>query len=329
MLADAELSSTMLFAPDSHVPARCVNVLLERSAAISGVESFGLRMAEFRCLSNLGPVGMAVRDQPTLREALAVLLRHLGWLNGAMSLLIEESAGTVVIREDIVTGGGEPVRQSIELATGVLVRLMRHFLGPQWRPRRICFTHAAPRDLSTHLRMFGPCVEFNYDFNGVVCAAGDLDFPNPLADPGMARYAQQLVDSALQAQAQSMTEDVRRTALLLLPLGRCGIDQVALHLGVVSRTVQRRLAEEGTSFSSVVNELRVELAQRFVNSSERPITEVAALLGFSASSGFSRWHQSQFGCSSSQARQQPKPTAACVSQSGEPRGLARLIGAAV
>jgi AraC-like DNA-binding protein len=168
----------------------------------------------------------------------------------------------------------------------------------------VCFAHAAPKDVSTHLRVFGPCVEFNHDFNGIVCAKADLDARNAHADPAMARYAQQLLDAALgpAGQAPTLLEDVRRAILLLLPSGRCSIEQVADSLGVVCRTVQRRLAEQGYTFSGLVNELRVELATRHVDDSDRPLTEVAALLGFSAPSGFSRWYHGQFGCSPTQAR---------------------------
>ena len=99
-----------------------------------------------------------------------------------------------------------------------------------------------------------------------------------------------------------MLEDVRRTILLLLPSGRCGIEQVAEHLGVVCRTVQRRLAEQGQSFSSIVNDIRKELSTRHVIESDRPLTEVATLLGFSAPSAFSRWYHTQFGCSAKESR---------------------------
>jgi transcriptional regulator GlxA family with amidase domain len=73
-------------------------------------------------------------------------------------------------------------------------------------------------------------------------------------------------------------------------------------MGLVPRTVQRRLADQGRSFSDLVNELRVELARRHVVQGTRPLTDVAALLGFAALSGFSRWYQQQFSCSPSQAR---------------------------
>jgi len=304
LLIDAGLSPAMLREPDLQIPVERVGRLLEASAAASGDESFGLRMAESRQLSNLGPVGLLIRDQPTLRASLDVLVRYQVLLNGALSLMVEESAGVVVIREEVMVGSAQPVRQSIELALGVLMRLMRQVLGPQWHPRRVCFAHAAPREVATHLRMFGPCVEFDHDFNGIVCAKADLDARNPSADPAMARYAQQLLDAAIGAPASTLIEDVRRTILLLLPSGRCSIELAAEHLGLVCRTVQRRLSEQGQSFSAMVNDVRVELATRHVLQSHRPLTDVAGLLGFSAQSGFSRWYHGQFGCSPSQSRAQ-------------------------
>ncbi len=303
LLSEAGLNANVLQEPDLRIPAERVGELLERAAELSGCETFALRMAQARQLGNLGPVGLLIRDQPDLRASVKVLIRYQAMLNGAISLVLEEAAGVVVIHEEIVTGRAQPLRQAIELAVGVLMRMLRQFLGASWMPRRVCFTHDAPQDLTTHLQVFGPCVEFRHDFNGIVCARQDLDTPNASADPAMARYAQQLLDVSMQGQTEASTlEDVRRTALLLLPSGRCTIEQVADHLGLVSRTVQRRLAEEGTSFSEVVNALRVELAERHVNTGDRPLTEISALLGFSAPSGFSRWYSAQFGCSPKETR---------------------------
>jgi len=118
----------------------------------------------------------------------------------------------------------------------------------------------------------------------------------------MVRYAQQLLDASVKQHGAKMLRDVRRTILLLLPSGRCTIEQAAEHLGLVSRTIQRRLEEQGQSFSSMVNEIRRELATRYVMESDRPLTEVAMLLGFSAPSALSRWYHTQYGCSAKQSR---------------------------
>jgi AraC-like DNA-binding protein len=303
MLSDVGLSASMLNEPDLMVPAERVAQLLENSAAASGVESFGLRMAETRKLSNLGPIGLLVRDQPTLRDSISVLIRYQAQLNGALSVNIEESAGVVVIREDVLVGGGQPVRQSIELAIGVMLRLVRQILGADWQPRCVCFSHEAPKDLGTHVRIFGAGLEFGHDFNGIVCARSDLDAVNPSADPEMARHAQAMLESLGDVrQVDALLDDVRRTVLLLMPNGRSSVEQVSAHLGIASRTVQRRLSEQGTSFSALVNDIRVDLAHRHVSRGMRPLTEIAGLLGFSAPSGFSRWYQMQFGRSPTQGR---------------------------
>lgn len=303
MLFDAGLSPSVLHEPDLMIPVERVGRLLQASATMSGNESFGLCMAESRLLSNLGAVGLLIRDQATLRDSLYMLMRYQALLNDALSLAVEECAGMVIIREVIMAGSAhQPTRQRVELALGVMVRLIRQLLGTDWQPRRVCFEHSAPRDLSTHLRLFGRCVEFDYDFNCIVCSKTDLDARNPSADPAMVRYAQQLIDASAKSHGATMLEDVRRTILLLLPSGRCSLEQVTEHLGVVCRTVQRRLAEQEQSFSSMVNDIRKELATRYVLESDRPLTEVAALLGFSAPSSFSRWYQAQFSCSAKESR---------------------------
>lgn len=303
MLLDAGLSPSVLREPDVMIPVERLGRLLQASATLSGNESFGLCMAESRLLSNLGPVGLLIRDQPTLRDSLRMLMRYQALLNGSLSLAIEECGDLVIIREVVMAGNAhEPTRQRVELALGVMVRLIRQLHKPDWEPARVCFEHPAPRDLSVHQHFFGPNVEFNYDFNCVICSKADLDARNPYADPAMARYVQQLIDASAVSQQATMLEDVRRIVLLLLPSGRCSIEQVAEHLGTGCRTVQRRLAEEGQPFSSIVNDIRMELAARHVMETDRPLTEVATLLGFSAPSGFSRWYHAQFGCSPKESR---------------------------
>lgn len=56
-----------------------------------------------------------------------------------------------------------------------------------------------------------------------------------------------------------------------------------------------RLQAEGTTFSRLVDELRCDLFARYLEDGARSLTEVSALLGFSAHSAFSRWHRQQFG----------------------------------
>src|SRR5258707_10152239 len=69
--AEAGVPAAALSDPDMRVPARAVDQMFEVAAERSGCDDFGLRIAENRRLSNLGPIGLVVREQPTLRKALA------------------------------------------------------------------------------------------------------------------------------------------------------------------------------------------------------------------------------------------------------------------
>lgn len=310
MLLDAGLPPSVLSEPDLMIPVECVGRLLQASALASGNESFGLSMARSRLLSNMGAVGLLIRDQETLRESLAMLMRYQSLLNGSLTLAIEETGSTVVIREVLMAGNAhQSTRQRVELALGVMVRAIRQLLGADWMPRRVCFEHAAPANLGVHTQLFGPHVEFDCGFNGIVCAQSDLDRRNPHADPAMVRYAQRLIDAAAPAGPAAMPDEVRRAILLLLPSGRCSIEVVAAHLGVAPRTIQRRLSDRRQRFSDLVNDLRRELAMRYVYESNRSLTEVAEMLGFNAPSSFSRWYQTQFGISAKESRAQRQTAA--------------------
>ncbi|MDE2606753.1 MAG: AraC family transcriptional regulator [Burkholderiales bacterium] len=293
--------------PDLRVPAPLAGRLLELAAERSGEPAFGLRLAESRRLSNLGPLGLAVRDEPTLRDTLKVLVDNIHVHNEALSVRIEEAGGLVTIREELaaVPDGGH--RQATELVVGVLFRLFALFLGAGWRPRLVCFSHRAPRDLTVHRRLFGRAVEFGHEFNGIVCNAADLDAPNPGADTVMARYTRRLLEQSPR-RAPSAARRVRELIVLLLPRGHCRIETLAQHLGVSRRTVARHLAAEGTSFVDLVDGVRQDLLARYLAEGARPLGELSARLGFSDPSAFSRWHRHRFGePARKRLRQRPAP----------------------
>jgi AraC-like DNA-binding protein len=94
-----------------------------------------------------------------------------------------------------------------------------------------------------------------------------------------------------------MSDKVRKLVVALLPSGTCSVDRIAQHLGADRRTVHRHLAQQGDSYLSIVDAVRVELVMRYIDGGDRPLSQVAALVGFSSLSAFSRWFGSRFGCS--------------------------------
>lgn len=295
LLREFGLSTKLLASPDHLIPIQAAVSLLEASAAQSQCVSFGLRMAELRQLSNFGEVSLLLSHQRTLRDALQTMIEYRHLLNQSLAMFIEDMGSMVIIREEIVIDPPIQNRQATELAVGILFRFCRALLGTHWNPRSVNFSHPEPTDLQLHKRIFRCPVNFDSEFNGIVCAASDLDLPNPKADPEMARYARRFVESLPGTNEPSLVLEVRKAIYLLLPMERATIEQIAQSQGMNVRTLQRHLDAAGESFSSLINGVRRDLVLRYMDNPRYSIGRVAAMLGYSVHSSFTRWFLSQFG----------------------------------
>jgi AraC-like DNA-binding protein len=195
----------------------------------------------------------------------------------------------------------EPVeaRQATDLAVGALHHLQRQLHGTGWQPLSVYFSHPAPADTTSYLRIFECMVQFQHEFAGIVVRASDLAAPNKMANSLLRPYARQFLDTIAPAPSTDVitVTRVRELIEVLLPTGRCSIVQVARSLGVDRRTLYRRLADSSETFLSLLNAVRTELAERLVPNPRRSLTDIAENLGFSELSAFSRWFRGQFGCS--------------------------------
>ena len=306
MLRRAGIDRRVLDEPDIRIPGDNVAELLETSAVQSGCPTFGLQMAESRRLSDFGALSLLITHQATMRDALMTLVQYRRLLNEALVVSVEEAGDVVVVREELLVAGAQ-VRQAYELAIGVMFRLFRTVLGSRWRPLSVNFTHGPPGDLTVHRRVFGSIVEFNSDFDGLTCSRADLDAPNPSADPMLAKFAERYVRTLPQAEQGSLAHDVQKAIYVLLPVGEASIGRVAASLGLNERTLQRRLNDEGGEFTRLLNDIRRELAVRYVANGKLPLGRVAGLVGYSRQSSFSRWFSEEFGSSPTEWRRQLDP----------------------
>jgi AraC-like DNA-binding protein len=303
MLRKVGLTPRMLASPTQLIPQESALALLEISARESGCDTFGLHLAEARVLSDFGPISLLLTHQPSIRVALETIAQYRHLLNESLGMYIEDVGKTTIIREEIMSDYPGGTQQSTDMALGVLMLIFRAILGEHWRPQALHFTHPANSDLQAHRRLFGCALHFNSDFNGAVCLKTDMDRPNARADAAMASYAQSFIEAMPKRGQSSVVQDVRRSVYLLLPMGRASVEQIASGLGVNVRTLQRRLDESGVSFSQLLNEVRCELAQRYITHTPHSMGRVAEQLGYSNLSSFTRWFTAQFDCSPSRLRE--------------------------
>ena len=297
LLKEQGLSADLLVNPEQLIPARAAIRLLERSAAESGCLTLGLRMAEGRALSNLGASSLLIAHQPTLRHALTALCEFRARINSTLVLQIEESRENAILHEDFALRRPEPARQSSDLALGVLLRMCSEVLGPGWSPQLVCFSHAAPPagELPIFTRLFRSPLQFDSELNAIILDRADLDRPNRRADEQLARHARQLLDAVMSPVERTVIQDVDQLIRLLMPAGRASIQSCAASMGLTVRTLQRLLDASGTSFSTLLNEARMQLATQYLANPRMRITDIAGMLGYNSIGAFSRWHKQIFG----------------------------------
>jgi AraC-like DNA-binding protein len=296
MLRAVDIDPRVLTHPELRIPATKVYALLEASARLSGCETFGLRMARLRRLSDYGPVALVLAHQPSMRDTVMTLVRYQRMLNEALLVGVEDHPRDVVIvREDLVGAAESSLRQAYELALGTFACVFGDPGGPRLRPKETHFTHARPADDALHRQLFGASVVFESAFNGFVCDRIEFDGISPSADPALVQYADQFISTLPRAQETSIAAEVRKAIHVLLPFDGASIESVAARLGLAKRTLQRRLAEEGADFSALLNEIRREQTLQHLSNTRLPLSQVAGMVGYSRETSFARWFAGEFG----------------------------------
>lgn len=304
LLRNAGLSRTMVNNPEQMLPARSVIALLEESARVSGCETFGLRMADLRKLSDIGLLSLLIVHQPTLRDAIGIVAEYRNRINSTLTLQLEEQGDVGFLREHIALNEPLMVRQVSDVALGVLYKMCRSIMADSWRPQCVCLSYERPSaaDRSLYERLFDCSLQFGSDFDGIVIERRDLDRTLPRADSALADHARELVNAVMSPSQRSVSEEVEQSIRLLMPMGRATIGEVAHSLDSNVRTLQRRLEQENRSFSELLDRVRIQqVRQHFANKQLR-LTDVAQLLGYSELASFSAWYRARFNKTPSEAR---------------------------
>jgi len=300
LLADEGLDIADLVEQDKWIPAVPVARLLERSAAESGVEDFGVRLSGRRRLSALGPLSVVLREEPDLRSALDLLVGYEQAYSGVLDLRLIEGDGMATVQVWLDFGAPVPTRQSVDLTAANLLGVLRALVRADWQPLSVVFAHDPPADLGLFRQTFGPGLRFDQPFTGLVMPARDLDLPTVTADPALRSYARRLLPTPRPA---TTTAQVRSVVEVLLPTGRCSLGHVSRALHLPPRSLHRHLAEEGESFSAIVQKVRAQWAERYLATDAYSLTRIAQLLGFAAPSAFSVWFRGHFGTTATEWRQ--------------------------
>lgn len=303
MLRRAKISSRFLDDPENRHAARPVTDMIEDAAAKSHCDAFGLLMAECRSFSSLGPLSLLLEHLPTVGHVLDALNEYRHLMNDVVSLECIRGVESSVFCWIVAPGFEKP--QTIDLAVAVGYRILTEALGGRWAPEAVHFSHPPPHDVRLFQQFFSVPLEFDSRFSGYSCATASLEAPVAAAEPRMASHARRLLELIpVVREHMSVSDATQRAISLLLPSGAAQLAGVAANLGMNARMLQRRLALEGTSFETLLNETRKDIAQRFLITSTQSMSFIAGMVGYSSTAAFTRWFNSEFGQSPSAWRRQ-------------------------
>ena len=269
------------------LPACAYLRLLDAGALLASDEHFGLHVGEqvkLGAYSIYGLVLLACRDfgqafEQTLRyEALAHDL-------GRSRLALQGAAAEY---EWISHYPGA----SRHLADSVFAGIQtfgRWLAGGPLPPSALTFTHAGSTDTREYTRVFGALPRFNAPANSARFAASLLAWPLPNADITLYPVLQQHAERQLSARAEAppaIVAEVRAAVIRNLAHDRVRLNTIAAELDVAPRTLQRKLADAGTSFQQVLDKTRYALALDYLRQPGLSLLAIAFLLGYQEQSAF-------------------------------------------
>lgn len=299
LLMQSGVDLRMLGDADASVPHRTVMKLLAGVVSARRDPTFGLKAAESLQPSDLGVLEYAARSCATLREATRCAMRYIGLLNGAAEITLEERGELATFHFRIVDGVvQEPAANDFELA--VFVRLARRYTGMAGEgPLAVHLAHAEPTSEADYQRLFGCMPRMGMPHNAIIFPRRQLEAPLVHADRTLHSLLDRHVAELLERQRRSEGVAGRTRSILLANLSSEGssVNHVAKALAMSPSTLRRRLEEEGTTHSEILDGVRRELAERYLADATLGLGEVAFLLGYAHSNGFfkafRRWFNGQ------------------------------------
>lgn len=274
--------------PDARIPLSVEEALWDAAAATD--PCFGLHAAAQIRPGMFDVLDYAVRTAPTVREALARLVRYNRLVHSAAIFTVEDRDERTRI-EHSFAGGQRPSRQASEFTLASLVVIAGQISGQPIVPLAVELPHAAGQELAPYREAFGVEPRFGAAVGAIELARTDLDRACPAADPSLSdiilRQANALL-AALPDPERTTAARVRRQIAEHLAEGPPSLGDIARALKSSDRSLQRRLADEGTAFDAVLDDVRRELALRYLANPSMAIGEVAYLVGYSEPSAFHR-----------------------------------------
>ena len=252
--------------------------------------SLPLRIGATMRSDDYGAFGLAWKSAPDLRGSYIRSERYGRVLGGAEAYTLEQTRDGFFFNLEKVGDGRLGQQLSNEASMSAVDVISKEVSTAAFAPLAVFFKHSPRGDVTVYNDHFGCPVHFDSGRDALLVSEDSIDAPNKLGDDTIASFFDQHLEQELAdlAEEQTLEQDVRRVVTTLLSEGVPTLSQIASELGLGTRTLQRRLSDNGHSFQSVVDLARKDLAQRLLRETSYGLAEIAFLTGFAEQSGFTR-----------------------------------------
>ena len=286
--------------PYQLIPLGKYVALFEQAALLLKDPFLGLKLGQAFRPDLLGPLGFIFQASADLRHALQHLSSYVSVWQSATRVELITGDSTADYIYQIGDASLRPRRQDAEYSLAAICSLIRNFLGDQWAPLEVHFEHPnSSSGKKAYDQAFHAPVYFAQTINRLVLRDADLDRTGISSDRAMMPYMERhLHDLARESrEPESFARQVNYLIARRLGSGPLSLPSMAQELGLSARSFQRRLAEERTSFRSLVRTQRRTLAESLMKDPSATVTAVAHTVGYAETAVLSRAFKAWTGAS--------------------------------
>ncbi|PKM30299.1 MAG: AraC family transcriptional regulator [Gammaproteobacteria bacterium HGW-Gammaproteobacteria-11] len=305
LFSDLGLDYSLLSDPDSRIPQDQMTRLWQRAVAVSGNPAIGLNMARVVRPAHFNVVGFALLSSRSLKEGLGRLVRYQRIIGEGADMALVQAPDSYSLQLQIHGDSLPAPRQSHDAALAYILAFLRWMTGEHLRPIEAGFAYPQPEDLTPYQSLFDCPLSFSQPHYHLRFDRAMMERPLATGNETLAQMHDQFAGEYLARFEQTrVTHQARQVLCRLLPQGEPKRQAVASALRMSTRTLQRRLQDEHTSFQQLLDETRRELAMQFLRQRRLTLLEIAYLLGFADPSNFFRAFKRWFGMPPGQYREQ-------------------------
>ena len=280
--ADAELESAL--------PIADICRLFNLGAAKLDRPYFGLDLARGYHYEASSLIIVSFMAAPDVRSALETLLRYDKYVDSAIETTLTHSGGLSCFEVNLLAPEGVNTEQLSEYLLSFLANSLNIATRETLPTARVSFTHQSTKSVAPLEQLFKAPVVYGANHNSLFFETEFLDMPLHTSN-------QLLYDINIKGLKEIFTtmgehfdfvQAVHRQVLLQFKTGNPTVESIAESLQLSSRTLRRRLADEGLKLQDVKNEARAQRATFYLTQTQMPLSQVALEVGFSEMSAFSR-----------------------------------------